>query len=725
MSDLQARRFRVQNFRNVDDSGWIDLGPVTCLVGRNESGKTALLQALHKFNPASELPYSPQREYPRDRFQREFKDGSGIPVCSVEFAITGELRDQVAALGSGGAIPDTITWTRYYNEDLSYELNPSVPTPPLSGKDVEKALSDLAGLVRRITPPAGDAEGAFEKVRGDLLAWVAEARKRLPAGDLRNDAGRKLLLALEKEVEKFSNEWTADAIESFLPRLRELAEEAARPELEKRIEQLCLAKMPVFIYFEDYGILDSAVYLPRFIADLARTPDDSKIRTINAMFTHVGLAAQEVLDLGTDALAATKAEGKAPTPAQIRKEQERKELRAIKLNSASLDITKRFSGWWHQRRHQIRYHADGDYFRIWVADDRRPGVEIELESRSKGFQWFFSFYLVFLVESSEGHRDAVLLLDEPGLHLHGTAQQELLGFFDELAEKNKLIYTTHLPFLIDGRRLDRVRTVMETPDGRSQVSSDIWPADRETIFPLQAALGYDLVQTLFQGRLNVLGEGLAELFYIYGMSSFLVANGRRGMPDDIFVTPSRGTKMMAMLASLFIGQGARPLVLLDDDDAGRVAKASLLKDLYAGEENSILLVRQAVPGAAEIEDVVGEPRVLQALESILGTKVVLAPQDQKPGGGVVDRIEAWSRRTGATLEDGWKVEVARRVVQSWQNGDPPASRDELDRAQALVGQIAQRLSARPTAGRAAPVVESQLATVTAPSGGGSASGSST
>ena len=93
----------------------------------------------------------------------------------------------------------------------------------------------------------------------------------------------------------------------------------------------------------------------------------------------------------------------------------------MKLSSASLDISKKFSQWFGQRRHKVRYQADGPYFRIWVSDDRRPDVDIELESRSKGFQWFFSFYLVFLVESDEGHKDAILLLDEPGLHLHPTA----------------------------------------------------------------------------------------------------------------------------------------------------------------------------------------------------------------------------------------------------------------------------------------------------------------
>jgi hypothetical protein len=35
---LKAVRFRIQNFRNIDDSGWIPLERVTNFVGRNESG---------------------------------------------------------------------------------------------------------------------------------------------------------------------------------------------------------------------------------------------------------------------------------------------------------------------------------------------------------------------------------------------------------------------------------------------------------------------------------------------------------------------------------------------------------------------------------------------------------------------------------------------------------------------------------------------------------------
>jgi len=67
---LRMIRFRVRNFRNIDDTGWVPVERVTALVGRNESGKTALLKALHKFNPATPEPYNPQREFPRDRYTR-------------------------------------------------------------------------------------------------------------------------------------------------------------------------------------------------------------------------------------------------------------------------------------------------------------------------------------------------------------------------------------------------------------------------------------------------------------------------------------------------------------------------------------------------------------------------------------------------------------------------------------------------------------------------------
>ncbi len=691
LGGLRATAFRIQNFRNVDDSGWIELDRVTALVGRNESGKSALLQALHKFNPAVATKYVPQREYPRDRFQSEYADAKAksIPVASVRFAIEGDLRKAVEQVAPAGTSPDSITYTRYYDGNLKFTLDPAVKTIAVTGEQVTQALDEFSGAVRRLET-TGEGTEKLDTVRGELLTWIGEKRKAIPSGSLRTDAGRAAITAMQSEVEKFSNPTTAAVVESFLKSMRALGNEAAKPEVGQRIEALCKKELPVFIYFEDYGILDSAVYLPRLVEDLTRIPDDAKVRTIKAMFTHVKLTAEEIHQLGQDNVAAVRAQGRAPTPEEIRTEQERKELRAIRLNSASLDITDKFSKWYHQRRHQIRYHADGDYFRIWVSDDKRPGVEIELESRSKGFQWFFSFYLVFLVESEEGHKNAVLLLDEPGLHLHPTAQQELISFFEELSERNQLIYTTHAPFLIDGTHLTRVRTVVETAQGRSSVSSDLWPPDRDTTFPLQAALGYSMMQTLFQGKRNVLVEGLADYFYVHGISLLLRANGRDGLPDDLFVTPCGGTKMVGHLASLFLGQGVRPLVLLDDDQAGRDRATALLKDLYRGEAQSVLVVSDAVKGCAEIEDVIGENALLSALAAN-GISVKLTDEDRRAG-PVVDQVLAWAKRESTPLPEGWKVDAARQVVNGWAaQARGQAPNDLLDRAAQLIAEITKRV----------------------------------
>ena len=375
----------------------------------------------------------------------------------------------------------------------------------------------------------------------------------------------------------------------------------------------------------------------------------------------------------------------------ISRDQERKELRSVKLNSASIDISGRFSQWFGQRRHKISYRADGPYFRIWVSDDRRPDVDIELESRSKGFQWFFSFYLVFLVESDEGHKDAILLLDEPGLHLHPTAQQELIAFFETLAEDNPLIYTTHSPFLIDGDHIHRIRPVTEDETGHSRISADSWPKDRETIFPLQAAAGYAMVRGLFRHKKNVLIEGMSDYLYLHALNLHCHALGRVGLPDEIYLTPCGGTKLVGHIASLFLGQEVRPVVMLDGDDAGRARHDALMKELYAGHEKSMLMLSDVLgQEECETEDIIGEATILAALKGVANKRVTLNQEDRGKG-SLVAQIKSAAARLGADLPDGWKHEVARRVAIEWSTTDPNEIPTEiLDRAEKLFKELANR-----------------------------------
>ena len=690
--NLDAKRFRFKNYRNIDDSDWIPLERVTALVGRNEAGKTTLLKALHKFHPAIEEPYNAQREFPRDRFTAEYRDGADWQVCLVEFELSEPFREELEAKLSSNHIPKTATFTRYYDGHCDIEYDTEITDDPVDPAELVTALDTVAKGARRIVAPDPGQEEDIQVLRTTLANW-ADEKKTLVAElqDLQTERGVKLISLVQQEVNDYAQPLSADLVESLLGVVDDTLRRAQTAPLSQQIDEAVEAELPVFIYFENYGILDSAVYLPRFLEDRGATPDDPRVRTINAMFNHVRLDASEIADLGREEAQEARTQDQPITTEIIQRDQERKELRSVKLNSAGIDISRKFNKWYGQRRHTIRYQADGDYFRIWVSDDRRTDVDIELESRSKGFQWFFSFYLVFLVESNEEHKDAMLLLDEPGLHLHPTAQQELLKFFEKLAVNNPLVYTTHSPFLIDGERIHRVRPVTEDDSGHSRISVDTWPQDRETIFPLQAAAGYAMVRGLFQHNKNVLVEGMTDYLYLHALNIHCHELGLTGLPDDIYITPCGGTKMVGYIASLFLGQEVRPVVLLDGDQAGRARCDALMKKLYSEHENAVLMLSDVLNiEECEIEDVLGEDVLIPAAKSVLGDTFELDDGDRAKG-SLVDQIKSAAKRQGIELADGWKSRVAQQLVVAWsktQSENMPENM--MERAAALFEAINTR-----------------------------------
>ena len=692
---MRAIRFRIRNFRNIDDSDWIPLEKVTSFVGRNESGKTALLKALHKFNPATPEPYDAQREFPRDRFTRDFvasgSKGEDWPVCSVEFEIPTELRIEInKLLGEDGESPEKVTATCYYNGSFKFEYAPTIDVKPLEPNLVIEALDEFASSARRLPAPDSSEEGNTAELRSELANWANERKGELRTMvNLCGDEGEKFLARLCKDVESKSSPQTAELVETLQGKIGPIFDSAREPIVTDRIDEVVKKNLPVLIYFENYGILDSAIWLPRFLEDVLRDPNDSRVRTINAMFQHVGLDAKEIAELGCGQARQLREQGAEPTAEQIADDQRHMEERAIRLNSASIDISDRFSDWWSQRRHKIRYHADGDYFRIWVVDNRREDVEIELESRSKGFQWFFSFYLVFLVESQGGHKDAILLLDEPGLHLHPTGQQELISFFEKLSEANQIAYTTHSPFLIDGQHLHRVRPVTEDDTGHSRVTVGTWPQDRETIFPLQAAAGYAMIRGLFQHRKNVLVEGMSDFYYLRALSQQCSRTGRDSLPDDVYITPCGGTKHVGHFASLFLGHEVRPVVILDGDDAGRARQNALIRELYVGHDSSIVMLDDVLnrPGQeVEIEDILGEGLIVGGLGSVLGSAFQLVDSDRSLG-GLASQIESAAMRQELELPKGWKASVALHLVSSWAEQGTALPDDILDTAALLFSTL--------------------------------------
>ena len=138
----------------------------------------------------------------------------------------------------------------------------------------------------------------------------------------------------------------------------------------------------------------------------------------------------------------------------------------------------------------------------------------------------------------------VLLLDEPGLSLHASAQADLLRFIEDLSIDHQVIYSTHSPFLINPSRLDRVRTVTDTSEG-SVISDMIMENDPDTLFPLQAAIGFDISQNLFNNKRNLLVEDPADLILLNLMSGTLKSLSRTGLREGVSIIPIGGLEKLA------------------------------------------------------------------------------------------------------------------------------------------------------------------------------------
>jgi len=202
-----------------------------------------------------------------------------------------------------------------------------------------------------------------------------------------------------------------------------------------------------------------------------------------------------------------------------------------------------------------------------------------------------------------------------------------------------------------------------------------------------------MVRGLFQHHQNVLVEGISDYLYLHSLSMLCRAVGLSALSDDVYITPCGGTKNMGHIAALFLGHRVRPVVLLDSDDAGRARQTALLKDLYKDRETAVLPLGEVLGLAeCEIEDLVGEQVLLPHLCELLRAEILLTDADRSAG-GVVDWIQAAARRLAFELPDGWRPELARRIVVAWSTTAPnDIPGDVLKRAESLFVALGERFT---------------------------------
>jgi len=676
-------RYKVTNFRSVKDSGWIECSNVTTLVGVNEAGKSNLLLALWKLNPAKDGKIDPIHDLPIKIYASERDNLPDIAFITADFALSNvearEIAEKTSCADEEVSIARVV---RYFDGEYT------VSFPKFGSKtDVDACV-----IIQYITQAIEELEHSEEVTKGEsgikveataavdgILSRVKN-KSRLDKSDfdfLQASLKLKTKAARHSQIAPIIEEISKKTIAAFNPLFINPPQEV--PGIKDEI----LSKIPVFVYYSNYGNLDSQIYLPHAVKWLKgeHVPgidNQAKVRTLRVLFDFVHLNPTEIWELGMDPkLLAIRQSGRMadydPTPEEIKTVAEQKTKRSILLQSAAADLTQRFKKWWNQGNYVFRFEADGEYFKIWVSDDKRPEA-VELEKRSTGLQWFLSFYLVFLVESQEEHKDAVLLLDEAGLSLHPLAQKDLISFFDNLSENNQLIHTTHSPFLVDTNNIERVKVVFVDNEGYTVVSSNLRAANdklnEKSIYAVHAALGLSVSDVLLQGCRSIIVEGASDQHYFNAIKTFLIKAGKITPKEELVFMPSGGVRGVPGIVSIISGkENQLPIVILDADKSGEDAKRKLESVLYKGQVEKLIVVNTfSKVERAEVEDLIPIELMNRFFDKLLFRDIdeEFFSDVYDSNKAVVDQIQSFAKKYNIDLPTGWKVELAKSVKNQLQ-----------------------------------------------------------
>lgn len=258
------------------------------------------------------------------------------------------------------------------------------------------------------------------------------------------------------------------------------------------------------------------------------------------------------------------------------------------------------------------------------------------------------------------------MLDEPGLNLHGTAQHDLLRFIEDLTEEYQVIYTTHSPFMIQPGQLHRVRTLVEEKYG-SRISESVQEKNPEALFPLQAALGYDIAQNLYISSNNLLVEGVSDLIFLQVLSEYLRSIGKTGLSEDITIVPVGGADRVASFISLLRGSKLKVCCLLDTPKSQKLTNTleSLTKQKIIAERNVLLFDNFTKYDASDIEDIFEKVEYVELFNQSFPEHKKISVDDLDLGNGlIVDQI---AKIIGASRYNHYRP--ARTLLQSQVQSD--------------------------------------------------------
>lgn len=664
---MKLIRFRVTNFRSIKDSTWIDCSDVTNIIGINEAGKSNALLALWKFNPTDKAEINLLEDLPRNEYSSLKNSCQELPFIEVVFRLEDDdelLKNLIKITGRRKEELSDIHLKRFYSGKYSYNFPYEETITELPSKEFITYIEEKTNAISKISTESKVEKHYKAIVESILNGYIDELQqkdkidKNLLQEFISNTENTGAKPGAKSEIQPIVN----DVLKYF----REQMELLSRPRIWcDEVWKQVFSLMPNFVYYSNYGNLDTEIYLPHVIDNLERNDITgvaaAKVRTLKVLFDFIGLNPKEILELGEDGVNLSQDE--------IEKFNKKKEERTVLLNSASSKLTKEFKQWWKQGNYVFDLRADGKFFKIWVSDEKRP-EKVVLEARSTGLQWFLSFYLVFLTQTKTNLKNTIILLDEAGLSLHPLAQKDLLAFFKNLATTNQIIHTTHSPFLVDTNNIDSVKIAYIDNDGYTVISNDLRansdPKRDTSVYAVHAALGLSVSDIMLNGCQPVIVEGASDQYYLNAIKTYLIASGLFKPSKDIVFMPAGGVKGVSAIASIVSAKGELPYVIIDGDTSGTSFKDKLKKDLYKEEDHKLICLKDFVEGleAVETEDIIPFNCISKAIDRLFRSVDDFEfdeVYDSKKS--LLSQIEEYARMNRVLLPKGYKVEIAKFAKQ--------------------------------------------------------------
>jgi hypothetical protein len=575
---MQLTRFRVTKYRNIWDSGWIDINAITAFVGQNEAGKSNLFEALYRINPfAPKEAYSIDEDWPVDDWGN--KDASAV-VCEAMFSL------------------DAAETADLYKEA-------KVPEPP----PAEPVDGEAPAVERSTTLPSGlVVVGSRSYSAGPTFAATGEHAKDLDAA---------------------------------------------------KVDAWAKKHAPKFVLIQDYGLSGTQIELNQ----LAERFKSVKWHQLSNEEQTIKI----VLDLAKVDIDEFLAKGGTP---------EGRTVRSFDKRAASSYLSKQFRDLWTQKKVSFHIEIDGTTLNIFAEDDavRMP---VRLHRRSSGFRWHVSFAWKFTHASRGEYKGCILLLEEPGIHLHYSGQRDLLEVFQRLSGSNTILYTTHLASMVDPAYPERVR-IVENNDNHTVVKKGVVSSQRAPMAVIELALGLTGdMSGLLGARQTLIVEGGDDAMILHKLSGILRGQGKQHLSDRIYLWPAQGASKTPMYAAFAVGQGWDSGVLLDSDMEGLAVKKKIdelvLKALAAEQKACfrVLMLEKAAgikKTDAAIEDLFHDQFYIDSVNAAFG--IAIRPEDLPVDGSdmITKRVErVLIQRYGHKELDKRRVmsEILRRF-DTWQ-----------------------------------------------------------